>query len=76
MSLARKLEKKIYNFQLFKIIKIKSYNSKWDKDGFTSMGHGRCMNIDNESLQLKIYEKVIKIICQLENRDTNSVIKK
>ena len=59
MSLARKLEKKkIYNFQLFKIIKIKSYNSKWDKDGFISMGHGRCMiNIDNESLQLKIYEK-------------------
>ena len=30
------------------------------KDGFISMGHGRAMiNIDDEKLQLSIYEKVI-----------------
>lgn len=44
------------------------------KDGFISMGHGRAMiNIDDEKLQLSIYEKVISK--NLSVRNTEKLIK-
>ena len=57
------------------------------KDGFISMGHGRAMiNIDDEKLQLSIYEKVIsknlsvrnteKLIKSLKNPDQKKKINK
>ena len=44
------------------------------KDGFISMGHGRAMiNIDDEKLQLSIYEKIISK--NLSVRNTERLIK-
>ena len=44
------------------------------KDGFISMGHGRAMiNIENEKLQLSIYEKIISK--NLSVRNTEKLIK-
>ena len=71
-ELSKKIGKKrstISNY--LRLLKLNPIIQSGIKDGFISMGHGRCMiNIDDESLQLKIYEKVIKNNLSVRNTET------
>ena len=73
-ELSKKIGKKrstISNY--LRLLKLNPIIQSGIKDGFISMGHGRSMiNIDDESLQLKIYEKVIKN--NLSVRNTEALI--
>ena len=66
-ELSDKIEKRSTVSNYLRLLKLNPIIQSGIKDGFISMGHGRAMiNIDDEKLQLSIYEKIISKIYPLE----------
>ena len=70
-ELSKKIGKKrstITNY--LRLLKLNPIIQSGIKDGFISMGHGRAMiNIDNEKLQLSIYERIISKNLSVRNTE-------
>merc|ERR1712224_193874 len=70
-GLSKKIGKKrstITNY--LRLLKLNPIIQSGIKDGFISMGHGRAMiNIDDEKLQLSIYERIISKNLSVRNTE-------